>query len=65
MVEIVVHLPLMSIFFVPKLYVGGNGSDFSSTLESYIWDYMLVIETSVNSWLTVARNKDCTRSSSI
>ena len=26
---------------------------------------MLVIETSVNSWLTVARKKDCTRSSSI
>ena len=26
---------------------------------------MLVIETSVNSWLTVARKKGCTRSSSI
>ena len=42
MVEIVVHLLLINEhFFVPKLYVGGNGSNFSSTLESNIWDYVM------------------------
>jgi len=42
MVEIVVHLLLINEhFFVPNLYVSGNGNDFSSTLESNIWDYVM------------------------
>ena len=42
MVEIVVHLLLIhEHFFVPNLYVSGNGNDFSGTLESNIWDYVM------------------------
>ena len=42
MVEIVVHLLLIKEhFFVPNLYISGNANDFSSTLESNIWDYVM------------------------
>ena len=42
MVEIVVHLLLINeYFFVRNLYVSGNGNDFSRTLGSNIWDYVI------------------------
>ena len=41
MVEIVVHLLLINEhIFVPNVYISGNG-DFSNTLESNIWDYVM------------------------
>ena len=49
MVGIVVHLVVIDEnFFVRNLYVSGNGDDFSSPLDSNIWDYIICSHAKVS-----------------